>query len=98
MHGAVISSLSGLGILTGGSIGGILAKPLGFQKWQMVATMAIGGALLACRSQTLRFLSTASLTNRDTQPYQQPTPPTRDNPLHCSSSPPSAWAGSLISL
>lgn len=47
MKGAYLACLSGLGINTGGAIGGALAKPIGRQKTQMIVAMACGGALLA---------------------------------------------------
>ena len=49
MRAAFLSALANLGILAGGTTGGALAKPLGHQKWQITAAMAIGGALLACK-------------------------------------------------
>lgn len=53
MKGAYLACLSGLGINTGGSLGGLLAKPIGRQKIQMIVAMAAGGALLACNVHDL---------------------------------------------
>jgi len=51
-----LSAMPNLGILIGGGAGGIFAKPIGYQKWQILVAMAIGGALLACK--LMRSLAT----------------------------------------
>lgn len=56
MRGAYLACLSGSGITAGGTFGGLVAKSIGYQKWQATFTMLIGGALLAGLSFALGII------------------------------------------
>lgn len=60
-----ISSLVGVGIISGQIIGGLLAARIGKTKYQCMAVFTIGGAFLACKStlSEVPWLLTALLTS-----------------------------------